>query len=64
MMIVHDADEHAPFAHILVTSEDGSEYIICGYCRHWIGRVVAACDCIASCHWESRNTGLQVPETP
>lgn len=55
MIAIHEADTHAPFAHFLVTSSDGSEFVICGYCRHLVTRPLPVCRCIASCHAEARN---------
>lgn len=50
-----EIDGHAPFPHFYVESDNGSVFIICANCNHWVNRPMmdgnyAKCSCVASCH--------------
>lgn len=48
---IHESDEHAPFRHKYITATNGTHFIVCGFCKHWINRPLAEkCKCPASCH--------------
>lgn len=65
---MHNADEHAPFAHRFVITNTTqifkggrteiivSEFVICCFCGHWIDRpLTEECACIVSCHTDARS---------
>lgn len=64
-----EVDTHAPFPHYYVASGNGSEFIICATCNHWVNRPMmdgdyAKCECAASCHAivRSRNVTKSLSE--
>ena len=47
---IHDPDKHALFMHYVQTTDNGSEFVICCECKHWIERPVDNCKCKIDCH--------------
>jgi hypothetical protein len=51
MILFHDGDnEHVPFPHRVQVIRDGTEFIVCAECDHWITREVPECSCSQRCH--------------